>query len=144
LDFKIKARDFFEKAKSSNDEFAKYIYFYIAFEILYKSKFKNFSNLEEDQTASEMFFEIVNKDKIQELKDELHYEPQVNMKNKRDTSKLSKSALDKDFSEIVKFLRRTRNNLFHGDKGMSSRRDKFIIKYGNFLLEPLVIVLLEY
>jgi len=47
-----------------------------------------------------------------------------------------------DFTNIIEFIYRARNNLFHGKKGPNYERDLTIVEYGYKLLKPLMTILL--
>lgn len=48
-----------------------------------------------------------------------------------------------DFINIIEFIYRVRNNLFHGKKGLNFKRDLRIVEYGFKILNPLMEILIK-
>ncbi len=65
---------------------------------------------------------------------------ECNIKIPANNGKLRNEA---DFINMVEFVYRARNNLFHGHKNPRIERDEFIVKTANIFLEPLIDSILE-
>jgi hypothetical protein len=50
---------------------------------------------------------------------------------------------EKDFVNMVEFIYRARNNMFHGHKNPTMERDEFIVETANIFIEPLINAILE-
>jgi len=143
MDYFERALEFYERSLNENDAFTKFLFKYISFEIFYKVIYKKITKVANDEYLKKDFFDKINVIKIEELKHELDITPHKNVGNPWDKSWTGKLTNLKDFSGLVQFLRRARNNLFHGDKGISDERDIFIVSYGNIILNSLLETLLN-
>ena len=133
-----RARDWFERAVNERDEFVKFILFYIALEVLTKLNHKKIRDIKSDENLKNFFFKEINQEKMLELKKKLDDNPLKNENPSGDKTWSGQLENTKDFCGIVEFIIRARNNLFHGDKGPNEERDKFIVKWGNIFIEPIV------
>ena len=75
---------------------------------------------------------------LEKFKHELDENPLQNMNPHRNSIWSGKLESVDDFDGIIEFIIRARNNLFHGEKGLDEKRDVFIVKEGNRILQPLV------
>lgn len=141
--YKARAKAWFSRAISEDDSFVKFILLYISFEVLAKEQQNNLRSLKHDERLRERFFKLTPTEKISELKNVLEYSPLLNMNPNGDHRWSGQLESINDFGGIIEFIIRARNNLFHGDKGLDVERDLFVIKWGNFLLQPLVGELLN-
>ncbi len=158
-DWHNRARD-----EKEEDYFVKFIFDYLAFIALicHDNDNKSDRNLIQElkQNNEEMrnnYYSKVNIDRINEIIGILKSDPITNDTNRHDkwwdcdlehcTNQVSSNdgiinSVD-DFPNILEFIYRARNNLFHGKKGIDFRRDSLIVEYGFYLLNPLVDVLIE-
>jgi len=134
-----KAKRWLERGKTEEDIFIKFILFYISFEVFVKVENLNKYKLNKD--IENKFFNQIDFNILQELKKILDKNP---LKNMQDNSKpsIKLDSID-DFDNILSFIRVGRNNLFHGDKGLNSERDRKIVMYGSKLLEPLLEAIIQ-
>lgn len=134
-----RAKKWFAKAQIKEDLWEKFIFSYIAYEILWKllelDKYRLNGEIKED-----FLKESPHKDR-KELKKLLDQRP---LKNKKYPNKTVKLENENDFDNILRFINYTRNNLFHGDKEFENSRDISIVTFSVNLLKPLIEVILEY
>ncbi len=138
MNYKVTAKQWFERAKSESDEFVRFILVFIALEVLVKMNGNSIRDIKKDQS---LFKEISKKD-LELLVSELDSQPLQNMNPDGDHRWDGKITSVDDTNGIVEFIIRGRNNLFHGDKGPDEGRDLFIIQHGNKIIEPIVRALL--
>lgn len=149
--------------QEEEDYFVKFIFDYLAFAALIC--YKNYGNktdrqliqkLKRSEQIKRKYYKIANKKVIEDLIKELEANPLTNETYKDkywdcdlDQCPHERSSNDgkiksvDDFKNIVEFIYRARNNLFHGKKGIDYGRDSKIVKYGFYLLNPLVDILIE-
>lgn len=162
--YKHKILEWHQKAEETTDIFVKFILEYIAF-IAFLNTFKTgkkrdrrlIQELKRDQVIKIEYFKRIDEKIIKNLINELNREPLLNVTNSEDTwwscdsnhcpnqipPNNGKINSTRDFINIIEFIYRTRNNLFHGTKKPSYDRDLLIVKYGFKLLNPLVGVLIN-
>jgi len=129
-----KAKGWFERGKTEEDIFIKFILFYISFEVFVKADNLNKYILNKD--IENEFFNQIDLSILQELKKILDKNP---LKNMQDNSKPPvKFDSICDFDNILRFINVGRNNLFHGDKDLDIKRDKLIVDFGVKILERLL------
>jgi hypothetical protein len=141
MNYKEKSNKWYKRALKEKDPFVKFLLLYIALEVRVKSEFSTIRDIKNNNSIKENFYKI-DLTHLEELKTVLDETPLKNMKNIND--KLWSGQLNSidDFEGIIEFVIRGRNNLFHGDKGLNEKRDEFIIKEGNLILEPLLTVII--
>lgn len=156
--------DWHDRASEEGDYFVKFIFDYLAFIALIC--YNNYGNKRDRILIQELkrngqiryeYYSIVDTEKINEIIDILSYDPITNETNNMDkwwdcdlnscSNEISSTdgiihSVD-DFQNILEFIYRVRNNLFHGKKGINFGRDSLIVEYGFYLINPLVEVLIE-
>jgi hypothetical protein len=162
----IRVNDWHNRAnKEKEDYFVKFIFDYLAFVALICHR--NYGNKSDRQLIQELkrnnehirenYYSKANHHRINEIVEILKSDPITNDTNPND--KWWDCVLDNcpnqvspndgiiesvdDFQNILEYIYRARNNLFHGRKGMNLRRDSLIVEYGFYLLNPLVEVLID-
>lgn len=144
MDYKEKAKGWYDRAILEKDEFVKFLLFYISLEVSTKLESSSIPNIAQNDSIKEKFYNKIDTKFLVELKRELDKKSHRNMQNPNDTRWSGELKSVNDFSGIIKFLMRARNNLFHGDKGLNEERDNFIVKSGNRILQPLVEAIFQY
>lgn len=157
--------DWHNRANEEKDDyFVKFIFDYLAFVALIchnnyrKSDRKLIQQLKRNnEKIKNNYYSNVNINRINEIIEILKSDPITNDTNHHDKwwdcdldncpNHLSPTdgiigSVD-DFPNILEFIYRARNNLFHGQKGIDYRRDSLIVEYGFYLLNPLVDVLID-
>jgi len=156
-------KNWHKKAKEEEDFFIKFILEYISF-IAFLNQIepgckdrKLIQKLKRNKTLKKKYLDQVDKGIIKNLIKELELEPIKNVTNHNDKrwdcdTERQLDAVSKndgklrsvdDFTNIIEFIYRARNNLFHGKKGLNYERDLIIVKYGYKLLNPLMEVVLK-
>jgi len=138
-----KSQEWYERGLKEKDEFVKFLLFFIALEVSRKLEHSDIRSIQNSNPIKEKFFKNIDPLQFNELKMILDSKPLKNMQNEGDRRWSGKLESNDDFKGIIEFLVRARNNLFHGDKGLDEKRDEFIIKEGNKILEPLLISVLK-
>ena len=140
MDYKKKTLGGFNRTlKEGEDEFGKFILFYISLEVLTKLKiFSSIRTIKKNIIIRNHFFSNINKNDLLVLKQKLDINPLKNMKQEGDLRWKGKLDSKEDFDGIVEFIIRGRNNLFHGDKILNDERENFIVTQGNLISEPLI------
>ena len=140
MEYEKRAQEWFNRAlKEEKDDFVKFILFFISLEVFVKLKnYISIRTLKRDDTVKEYFFSNVDRDKLLLLKQKLDNKPLENMNPNGDRRWNGTLESEEDFDGIIEFIIRARNNLFHGDKRLDDKRDKFIVTQGNLILQPLV------
>ena len=155
-------KNWHKKAENGNDYFVKFILEYISF-IAYLNRDqpgnndrKLIQNLKSDEDLKIEYLNKLDKNLIKNIKSELEINPINNVTRQKDKwwdcnstyppSNVSqndgKIGSIEDFTNIIEFIYRARNNLFHGKKGPNYERDSTIVEYGYKLLEPLMTILI--
>lgn len=142
MSYEKKVEEWYNKAIHETDEFVKFLLFYIALEVSMKLKHHSISDITRKNSIRDKFYSRINQDYLVELKHALDNTPHQNMQFKDDPRWSGTLDSVNDFEGIIKFIMRARNNLFHGDKELNEERDKFIVRYGNIILQPLVEAIL--
>lgn len=162
----IRVNDWHNRAnEEEEDYFVKFIFDYLAFvALICQDNYDNRSDRRLIQQLKrnngdikENYYSSVNQDLVNEIVEILKSEPITNDSNPND--KWWDCILDNcsnhvspndgiiesvdDFPNIIEFIYRARNNLFHGKKGINFRRDSLIVEYGFYLINPLVDVLID-
>ena len=153
-----------KRAEEEEDNFVKFIFEYLAFiAFLNRSNTDNkpdrqlIQRLKRDENIKSEFLNKVDKKSIRELIDILKENPLQNVTNNNDRwwdcdtdNCLNKKSVNdgkilnvNDYRNIIEFVYRARNNLFHGKKGSDIERDIIIVRYGFLILNPLVATLLS-
>lgn len=165
-----KAKSWHQKADEENDYFIKFMCDYLAFIAILNSEYRTngrgdrnpIQNLKQDRSKNNKkikskYFEELDKDCVQKIIKELNTNPITNETKRNDvwwdcdnnnplktpSSNDGKILSIEDFKNMVEFIYRARNNLFHGKKGIDFGRDALIMKYGCSLINPLVTVLIS-
>lgn len=158
----VRVRSWHNRAIEEEDYFVKFIFDYLAFIALIcynkdKRDRKLIQELKRDPQVKKEYFSKVNMDKLNEIIPILHSRPITNETNEHDKwwdcdlnhcpQQVSSTdgiihSVD-DFQNIIEFVYRARNNLFHGRKGIDFGRDSLIVEYGFHLINPLVDVLID-
>jgi len=134
-----RAQKWYERSLEEDDEFVKFVLMYIALEVITKSKSLSIHEISQVQLIRTKFYRNIALKYLEELKNKLEKNPLQNLKPRKGDNWSGKLKNIDDFDGIIKFIIRARNNLFHGDKGLDEKRDEFIVKEGNRILEPLLI-----
>ena len=140
MDYEKRAQEWLNRAlKEEKDDFVKFILFFISLEVSVKLKnYNSIRAIKQDEIIKQFFFSNVDRDKLLLLKQKLDNKPLENMNPNGDRRWNGTLESEEDFDGIIEFIIRARNNLFHGDKGLDDKRDKFIVTQGNLILPPLV------
>lgn len=151
--------------KEENDFFVKFIFDYLAF-VASISKYyrdnlrdtdRNFiQNLKRDKNVKLTFLKKLDKITTQAIIDLLETRPIKNATRRdkwwdNDTNRsLDSQSIDdgkirdpEDYVNMIEFIYRVRNNLFHGQKGPDIERDEILVKYGSFILNNLLEAIIE-
>lgn len=155
-------KNWHKKAEKENDYFVKFILEYISF-IAYLNRDqpgnndrKLIQNLKTNEFLKTKYLNKLDKKLVKNIINELELNPIKNVTYPNDkwwdcnstNSPNNVSQNDgkikslKDFTNIIEFIYRARNNLFHGKKEPNYERDATIVEYGYKLLKPLIIILL--
>lgn len=144
INYNERGNEWYKRAINENDEFVKFILFYISLEVSIKDKFNDIRSIKDDFKIRSNFFDKIDSSKLNNLIKILNLNPLINMDSSRVLKWSGKIENQQDFDGIIEFIIRARNNLFHGDKGPDSNRDLFIVKWGTEILQPLVQVILQF
>lgn len=159
-----RVNDWHYRAKEEDDFFVKFIFDYLAFVALIC--YQNYDNksdriliqeLKRNSDIKNRFNVKVDKEKLNEIIAILNSRPITNTTNRGDkwwdcdsnncSNQISPTNgvihSNNDFPNILEFIYRVRNNLFHGKKGINFDRDSLIVEYGFYLIDPLVEVLIN-
>ena len=151
-----------KKAQAEDDYFIKFVFEYLAF-IAYLNK-TNFDNktdrkliqeLKRSEEIKNTFIGVVDTGTIKNLIRTLRDRAIENVTNPDDkwwdcdsdacprvqSGDDGKIKNEKDFKNIIEFVYRARNNLFHGKKGPEIERDFIIVRHGFEILKPLMEIL---
>lgn len=134
INYETRVIEWYDRALKEQDETLRFVLLFITFEASIKQKYSKLRCVKTDNHVKEIFFCKVNNNSLEKLKNELDDQPLKTMNSENDILLKSKN----DFCNIVEFVIKARNNLFHGDKTSSVARDQRIIDFGNQMLEPLV------
>lgn len=143
MDYKQLSRKWYERGLTEEDIFVKFLLFYIALEANIKSRFNRIREIEEETQIKNSFYKKAHIEDLKKLKQELDIRPLKNMDLDGDQRWNGKLTDLEDFSGVIEFIIRTRNNMFHGDKSPDDDRDERIVKSGICVLQPLVEVLIN-
>ena len=143
MDYKSLSKKWYERGLSEKDIFVKFLLFYIALEANIKLRFNKIREIKQDTQIRNSFYKKVCTEDLEKLKGELDIKPLKNMDPDGDQRWNGKLTGFEDFSSVIEFVIRTRNNMFHGDKSPDDNRDEFIVKSGICVLQPLVEVLIN-
>ena len=138
IDYKVRSKEWYDRALAEKDDFVKFILLFISLEVSRKIRNQTIRSMGQDKEIRTAFFGMIPTDRINLLKEALDKEPLRNMNPNGDLRWSGTLADECDFAGLIEFIISARNNLFHGDKGLDSTRDQFIVNWGNFLLVPLV------
>lgn len=146
LDYWKRAKEWYDRAQHEKDEFVKFILLFIALEVGWKLKSNDdLWHIKQNIAVEKKFYQNVDQKFLKKLKLELDNNPHrdVNLDRhllpKSDIKYWSGSLNDiHDFEGIINLIMVSRNNLFHGDKGLEEKRDLFIASSVTKLLQPLV------
>ena len=133
-----RSKEWYDRALEQNDEYVKFILLYIALEVCTKSSFNHIRNISQVPMIKEKFFSKINLEYLEELKSALDQKPLQNVQFPSDDQWSGRLTSTNDFTGIVEFIIRARNNLVHGDKLLDKKRDFFVVTAGNKILKPLV------
>ena len=135
IDYLKRAEEWNDRAKTEKDLFVKFILLFISLEVLVGLKeLGKVWRLKSQPTLLKSLKMIDRGELITTLK----IEPLRNEDPEGDQRWDGVIRGTEDWDGFVDFLVRARNNLFHGDKGLNSKRDLFVVAWGNKLLAPLV------
>jgi hypothetical protein len=156
-----KVESWHERAQNEEDPFVKFIFDYLAFIAIINQRYlnkrsdrKKIQALKQDRTIKSHYLDMITEYDVQKIIKTLNDRPIKNMTmqntywncdeerdchNRENDGKISSP---KDFMNMVEFIYRARNNLFHGRKGYEINRDILIMEYGFILIDPLVEVLI--
>ena len=136
--YKERAKKWHERALQEKDEFIKFLLLFISFDVCTKLKFNSIRDIKQDNSIKDNFYIKIDEKYLMKLKQEIDKKPHENMNTHGDKRWSGKLNSTNDFDGIIEFIIRSRNNLFHGDKGLNEKRDLFIVKTGTRILQPLV------
>jgi hypothetical protein len=130
-----RAREWYTRALHEEDTFIRFVLLYISLEIFSTDSGSNVRTFLQNNSNFIKFLEITD---IEKLKIELDKKPHLNM-NPDGDKRWNGILIDtNDWKGLIEYLVRSRNNLFHGDKGFESERDNLIVTLGNSFLEPIL------
>jgi len=148
-----KAKKWHERAKREKDPFVKFALEYIAFEALLHWRFPNerqsrrlIQNLKQDQNTKTVFLGKIKNIDFSGVIETLKNEPLRNVSGMGRNYWEGEDGIlrnEGDYTNMVEFIYRARNNLFHGHKNPRIERDEFIVETANVLLTPLIDAILE-
>jgi hypothetical protein len=136
----IKARNWFDRAKNTEDPWFQFVLLYISFEIMWK--ILDIKKYKLNNTIERRFLSEKNKEIVNVMKSYINKNRLRNM-TKREQPYINFNNL-KDFQKVLKFVNIARNNLFHGDKELDAENDIKVIELGNKLLMPLIETMFDY
>ncbi|KZX15252.1 hypothetical protein MBCUT_16060 [Methanobrevibacter cuticularis] len=133
------------------DYFIKFTLDFIALILLIRNEYNIGNNAERDyinklkEENSEKYIKFLDKSKFSEIKKYLNDYPLINDTNGKDywDGDFGKINDLSDFKNMIEFIYIARNNLFHGQKRVDFARDKIIIEYAFFFLNPLLDFLIS-
>ena len=155
-------KNWHKKAEKEKDYFVKFILEYISF-IAYLNRDqpgnndrKLIQNLKTNDVLKKDYLNKLDKRLIENIISELEINPIKNVTREYDkwwdcnsieppnniSQNDGKIGSITDFTNIIEFIYRARNNLFHGKKRPNYERDSVIVEYGYKLLKPLMTILL--
>jgi len=134
MNYKQRAVNWYQRGKREKDPFVKFVIYYISLEVLSKLAGGSIRDLKNEPKL----FSNIDRKLLNDLVKKLKSKPLINMDPNGDHRWDGIIRNEDDVNGIVEFIIRARNNLFHGDKDLNSKRDLFIAKYGNAILEPLI------
>lgn len=143
MSYKQKSKEWYDRALTEKDDFIKFMLLYASFTVLTNDQHRTIKSIKKDLSIKNDFFQTIPSTKLKEFYKMLNISPLINMKPRSNQRLSIRLHSEKDFVSIIDFLVQTRNNLFHGEKGLDMDRDKLIVRYGNVILEPLVRILLS-
>lgn len=159
--------DWHERAKQEKiDYFVKFTFDYLAFVASINNYYSNpqinqdrnsIQNLKQDQMVKSDYLKKLDNTILQEIIDLLKIDPiknvtrptdnwwdcDTNSIRKTQSSDDGKIKSSGDYINMVEFIYRARNNLFHGQKGPDIHRDTIIMKYGSYLLNNLLEAIIK-
>ncbi len=165
MDYWKALKSWHKKASQEEDYFIKFFLEYISF-ISYLNMNRNsktdrplIQNLKQDNDLRKKYLERVDNDTLKDLILHLESDPIQNETNPDDkwwdfdgenlpnghvkSPHDGKIASTKDFRNIIEFIYRARNNLFHGHKLLDYEEDLIIVTYGYKILYPLMEIVIE-
>lgn len=151
-----------ERAQNEEDPFVKFIFDYLAFVAIINQKYSNerrdrhkIQALKRDESIKSTYLSKIDKNIVKNIIKTLEIDPLTNVTINdrwwdcdlnscpREMNPMNgKIQSVEDFKNMVEFIYRARNNLFHGKKGYEIDRDILIMEYGVDLICPLVDVLI--
>ncbi|HEC37760.1 hypothetical protein LCGC14_0459920 [marine sediment metagenome] len=155
-------KNWHKKAEKGTDYFVKFILEYISF-IAYLNRDQAgnkdrqlIQNLKTNEVLKNEYLNKLDKRLIKNIINKLDLDPIKNVTKHNDkwwdcnstdppnnvSQNDGKIRSIKDFTNIIEFIYRARNNLFHGKKGPNYERDTIIVEFGYKLLKPLMTILL--
>jgi hypothetical protein len=138
MNYEKRAQGWYERALHETDEFVKFLLLFISLEVAAKLRFDTLRQIKQANSIRNRFYSKIDRGYLSELKRQLDEKPHQNMNPDGDHRWSGRLDSVDDFDGIIEFLIRGRNNLFHGDKGLDEERDRFIVKAGSRVLQPLV------
>lgn len=164
MSYENSIKDWHRKAKEGDDYFVRFILEYISFIVLVNKTIPGrtdrpkIQSIKRNEELKENYLMDVEEQVLPNLKDCLDVKPLLNVTREEDKywdfdadwQPTTRSPNDgtlrstEDFMNIIEFIYRARNNLFHGHKTLNYPRDATIVRYGYKLLKPLMKVLLAH
>ncbi len=146
-------KQWFERSKSENDIFTKFIFLYISFTAFLTRRNPKRSdrwiidNLKEEEETRSLYITLIRYNPelravIQNLISELRKQPIENDTRPNDTN--WRGGIDgvirdeTDWENLVEYWYRVRNNLFHGRKAPGFQRDRVLVELAYRPLAPLM------
>jgi len=143
MSYRERALNWIERAENEEDEFIKFILYYISFEVLCKLRGIGKREVKNNDDIRESVTRKIDDDRFLELINLLERKPLKNLNPNGDHRWNGKIESKNDINGIVEFIIRSRNNLFHGDKGLEEGRDIIIVNWGIFLIKPIIQEMIE-
>jgi hypothetical protein len=142
----------FERSTTEEDIFTKFIFLYISFNafLTQANKGENdrqkINSLKYDTTLREFYLKLINTDsdlkqKVEKLIIYLRRQPIQNVTRLDDPNWRGRDGVIEnkhDWTNIVEFWYRVRNNLFHGHKAPEFKRDRMLVSYAYSTLHPIM------
>ena len=138
-----------EKAHKEQDDFIKFIVEYISFNALLNKRMgiqsdrQHIQDLKENEMLKRLYLDHMKEPQIRDLMGYLNEDPIINVTRPNDQFWDGRLQSVEDYRNIIEFIYRARNNLFHGHKRLDYERDLEIIQYGYKFLRPLMEIILN-
>jgi hypothetical protein len=145
-------KQWFERSKTENDIFTKFIFLYISFTAFLTQRHPRMNDreiinsLKHANDARSLYILLLQNNlelraTLQSLISELRRQPIENDTRRHDTNWRDPDGViqdETDWENLVEYWYRVRNNLFHGRKAPEFRRDRVLVEFAYRTLAPLM------